>query len=201
MENDVLVMHTACFLEPVDAVRVFTRLSRYIRSAFQSSVDPGRTWEASTTGITCSFDSLRNQLSANRRQFLSDLYIRVQVNPDFILDLRAANGDSLLHYLCRKGESYIVQLILSHAILDMNQPGAADMTLLHCSAFSKNMEMCKFLINHRADPGTKDSIGRLPEDWATVQGAHDLCTFLRRSRKGKHVNNSPISCFSWLSTS
>lgn len=201
MENDVLVMHTVRFLEPVDAVRIFTRLSRYIRSAFQSSVDPGRTWEASRTKITCSFDSLRNQLSANRRQFLSDLFIRMQVNPDFILDLRAINGDSFLHYLCRKGESNIVQFILSRAILDMNQPGAADMTLLHCSAFSKNMDLCKFLINHRANPCTKDSIGRLPEDWATVQGAHDLCTYLRRSRKGKHVNNTPISCFSWFNNS
>lgn len=194
-------MSTACYLEPVDAVRVFTRLSRYTRSTFQSSVDPGKTWNASLFIATDSFDSLRTQLSTNRRQLLSALYVGLRVNPESILNLTAANGDSLVHLLCRKGEASILRMFVSHALIDVNRLGAGDMTLLHCSAFAKNTELCKMLINRGADPGIKDSIGRLPEDWATVQGAHELCTFLRHCRKGKHENPISNGCFSWLSTS
>jgi hypothetical protein len=108
------------------------------------------------------------------------------IDPKSVLASRAANGDGFLHVYSRKGEIRIVNLLLRFCTYaDVNLLGSGNMTPLHLGAFGKSYSVCRSLMQARADPGVVDCMHRLPENWASVQQAHDLAQFLRRARKGK----------------
>ena len=184
-----MVVNVAPFLTPLEAVRVFSRLSQSTRAvSLESSCNfwllPELLSSLSPVEHIRRGLAVRNQEA--RALLLSELYLALSIEPIPVCSIRAGNDDKLMHVLGRRGETGLLQLVARmDPSFDPNETGSGGMTALHCCAFSKSMNACKFLIQSGADPNIKDSIGRLAEDWATVQQAHELATFLRRSRKGK----------------
>jgi hypothetical protein len=65
--------------------------------------------------------------------------------------------------------------LLTNAGADLNVKDVYDgRTLLHYYAFWDNLPMVQFLLEHKADPGIRDSDGRLPRDLADDKNVKKL---------------------------
>ena len=186
--DDSIVVQIIKFLRPSEAVRVFKRLSREVRRSFSRIADPGL-WEQPAL-VSLPDEEIVNRvkvrLKSDRSHLIDELFLFCWTDPVRLSGLTAPNDDSILHMLCRNGEVKLFGMILNRfPALDLNAPGAGGMTCLHCAAFSRDFSLCSYLISRGADPGLRDSIGRLAEDWATLQTAHEVASFLRKCRKGK----------------
>lgn len=184
-DEEFWIIHVSQYLTVIEAVRVFTRLRRTTRSSFQSSFDP-YWWRTSSLKPHVIENTRSGLMSVGRKSYISNLYISLFVDPVQVGAQRISNGDSIFHLFARRNEPGLIQLCYRMIpTFDPNDRGAGGMTLLHCAAFSKSIDICRWLISVGADPKLFDDIHRLPEDWATIQNAHELATYLRRCRKGK----------------
>ena len=192
MNSEVVVRNVIGFLFPVEAIYVFTVVNRSIRLIAQECLKE-RLWEKPAILLS---DQICVEVKARIRTddpyeryiLLNDLWLGLTMDPDRMLNARAINGDGLLHFFCRKGEVSLASLIIRHMLAPsvLNCAGASGMTALHCAAYARSEPLVRLLIKLHANPGIKDSIGRFPEDWATIQQMHDMADLLRRARKGKH---------------
>ncbi len=195
----------AAFLTPYEAVRLLSRLSKGVRTSFNEQVH-GAMWPAphilSEVIEGNPIDWIRGQLGRTYSFAASEVFLVLLVDPIWIYRQRATNDDCLGHILCRRGDAGLFQLLARMSpLFDPNERGAGSMTFLHCGAFARCPEVCRFLATCGASADIRDDMKRLPEDWATIQQAHDLATFLRHIRKGKTFNSSPTGCMSWLHSS
>lgn len=202
-ETENFVVNVSPFLVPYEAFRIMPRLSSSTAVVFKATVQSSW-WESPCLQAPHNLiDDIKVRLSIpdRKKETYSMILLHLLDDPIQFYLLRATNEDMLVHVLARRGDVGLLELIARMtSVFDPNDNGAGGMTLLHCVAFSKSREACKFLVRVGADPNIRDAIGRLPEDWATVQQAHELATFLRHCRKGK-VESQKINCTSWLHSS
>ncbi len=90
-------------------------------------------------------DRAKNQLAIARKR-----WVRKQVE----VMAHALNHQPLLDYLSGKGQGYI------------NRVDAQGKTSLHSAVDQGQVEVVKWLLDHRADVAAKDADGRTPLDWA-----------------------------------
>jgi hypothetical protein len=186
--DDCIVIHIVKFLRPSEAVRVFKHVSMEVRRSFVRVADPGLWRQPSLVSLRDEeiVNEVKFRLKSDRSNVIDDLFLFSWLDPGRLSSLTAPNDDSILHMLCRNGDLGLVRMIANRIpALDVNVPGAGGMTCLHCAAFSRDLSLSSYLVSRGADPGIRDSIGRLAEDWATLRGAHQVASFLRKCRKGK----------------
>lgn len=197
MDEAVVVENVVPFLNPGQAMRVFPRMSRGVGQVFSQRLT-GHWWSCpdwidNVELFACWKDRLSSE--QDRHSAVDELFVLLLQSPAQLMDLTAVNGDTVLHVVCRKGEWTLVDLVLRFDV-NVNVRGAGDLTPLHCAAFARSESVCRALVAAHANAALRDSIGRLPENWASVQQAHQLATFLRQTRKLQ--TRRLVGCFSWL---
>lgn len=65
---------------------------------------------------------------------------------------------------------------------EVDEPGAGWMTALMHAAAAGDAGLCRFLLEHGADPDVRDAFGRPAEWWAERGGHDDVVRLLRRDR-------------------
>lgn len=68
---------------------------------------------------------------------------------------------------------------LGDEILDVNQPGGFDDSLLHLAARKGELEDVKVLLARGADPAIKNEFGKTAADWAKAENNNDVLSLLR----------------------
>ena len=213
MDNEVVIRNLLPFVTPVQVYAVFSVLNKSITAMIKWHVDPVA-WPDLHCHRGPYWPIARDYLKRGDRQGLKNILLaKLGQDATAVMSMEAPNGDILLHQFARKGETNLVDMLLRYTApvadwfgdwdssdssmpefdedhmykpaYELRRKGAGGMTALHCAAFARSEATCRLLLLAGANAGARDDIGRYPENWATVQQAHDLSQFLRRVRKGK----------------
>lgn len=198
LQTEVVFAHLVEFLGPMECCRVLRGVSRTVKAMVDSTladIDPRRP--------SVSMDEVKRMAksSSSVEVVLNGLLTQLRGDCTSFLSKRATNGDTPLTFFARTGNVRAVRLILQFAP-NVDLAGSGDMTPLHCAAFSGNQTVAELLLERGANPGLTDAIGRLPEDWAHMQGDAQLGTLLRRARKARERRKVAVArtvgCFAWI---
>jgi hypothetical protein len=191
MDNEVVLTYVFSFLEPEEAFRIFSSLSKYARDLwFLKLYAYVKPLDVDEIMVNTNSDS-----SSARLALLCALFR----DPRSVLGAKAPNGDEMIHKFARKGKPQLVSLLIRHNA-ELNSRGCGQMTPLHCAAFAKSTDTCQILLNAGADPSLRDSIGRLPEDWARMQSYPELQFLLLAARVDEEVSTPPSCTGCWKGT-
>lgn len=105
-------------------------------------------------------------------------------------------GKTLLHSAAKRGNVYLVNLLITHYHYDVNARDDDDMTPLHCAAKLKNPEVAQILIEHGAEmyEGTQDTYNMYPIEYAAQTGRLALVQlFLDKGFPVNHANEFGVT--------
>jgi hypothetical protein len=195
MDDEVVLSNVLPFLTPKQSYLLFSRLSSTSHSILVRNSD---SWN--TAYPVCNFPEFIKELwrLGDLENLLNNLFVALRKDREAAINQSLVNGDCLVHFLCRKAYCPAVHLVVQSGI-DVNLKGSGDMTPLHCAAFGKSDAIVDLLLRAGADPNIPDAIGRLPEDWATVQQNYVMARKLRKTREGE--TSISASCFPFFQMS
>ena len=195
MENEPVLINVIPFLTCVEGFRIFSILCVFSRDVWHKKIQTNLSFHSSYLNL----DDIKAKLSNNLPGVTEEVFRALLKTPSSSLKATATNGDELMHIFARKGHASIIQLLIQFKA-DVNSIGSGRMTPLHCAAFAKSEYACKTLLSARADPCLKDSLSRLPEDWARLQSIPELNDLLRNARLDRN-ETSESSCLGCLLSS
>jgi ankyrin repeat protein len=121
-------------------------------------------------------------------------YILDERKADIDVDWRNNDGNTLLHEAAFIYRISVVEYLVEKKHADTNAVGLKKKTPLHCAASRNHYDLCKYLIEHGADPRAKDEEGHYPKAYTDDEF---IQTYLRkatatRTRRSMNAQVVPI---------